>query len=149
MDMENTQEHMGKDESEKYAYQHYKELGGIINEKDYQSAIDRAKTIKSWKDYKSAFVTNNKATIDDESLILQPKMMAEKSGIELHNSEDALDERTVLYGVLRTDVNPGVKYHHNQMPDQEIFAEALRMAGDEDSLKKLIEAHPNIFSSAK
>ena len=31
------------------------------------------------------------------------------------------------------------------MSDQKLFAEALRMLGDADSLKKLIEAHPNIL----
>lgn len=143
--MENAQEHAEKNESEKYSYQHYKELGGIINEKDYKSALDRAETIKNWKDYKSALVTNNLATLDNESLILQTETMAKESGIELHNSKDALDERTVLYGVLRTDTNPGVKHHHSQMGDQQIFAEALRILGDEKSLKKLIEAHPHIF----
>lgn len=63
----------------------------------------------------------------------------------LHNSEDALDQRTILYGILRTDANAGEKYHHSQMGDQQLFAEALRMLGDEQSLKKLIEAYPNIF----
>lgn len=109
-------------------YQQYQELGGIINEEDYKSALARAKD----------------ATARDKTRIAQAENIAQRAGITLENSEDALDPRTVLYGVLRRDRKPGVKYHHSQMNDQRLFAEALRMLGDAESLKKLIEAHPNI-----
>ena len=118
----------------KYSYQQYRELGGIINEEDYQSALDRAQST---------------ARLDNESLVAQVELIAKVSGITLHNSEDILDQRTILYGILRTDTNSGEKYHHNRMGDQQLFAEALRMLGDTDSLKKLIEAHPNSFRSTK
>ena len=111
------------------SYQQYQELGGIINEEDYQSALARAK---------------NTATLD-AILIKQSELIARVAGIELRNAKDSLDQRTVLYGILRTDAKPKeVKYHHSQMCDQRLFAEALRMLGDTDSLNKLISAHPHI-----
>ncbi len=113
-------------------YMHYIELGGIINEKDFQNALARSKQTTSL----------NKAAI------AQSEVIAHRSGIELHNSNDSLDPRTVLYGVLRSDTAPTTakegKYHHSQMSDQRLFAEALRMLGDTDSLEKLIAAHPHI-----
>ena len=118
----------------KYFYQQYQELGGIINENDYQNALDRAK---------SAVMLDNKA------LIAQAESIAGTSGITLYNVDGALDKRIILYGKLRTDTNPGVEYHHSQMSDQQLFAEALRMLGDADSLKKIIEAYPNIFHTSK
>jgi len=130
--MENVKENVEKDS--KHSYPRYKALGGIINEKDYKSALDRAQSM---------------AALENKSLVLQAKMIAEESGIALHSLEIASDPRVILYGILRTEVNPGEKYHHSQMGDQQLFAEALRMLEDEDSLKKLIEAHPNIFGSTK
>lgn len=130
--MESEQENI-KDDS-KDLYQQYQELGGIINEKDYQSALDRVQKMSE---------------LNNKSLIAQAELIANKSGIILHNSDGVLDPRIILYGILRIDINPGEKYHHSQMGDQQIFAEALRMLGDADSLKKLIEAHPNIFPATK
>jgi|GEM_PF-1731581 len=112
-------------------YQRYVKLGGIINEKDYQSALARSKH----------------TTTVNQTSIMQADNIAKRSGISLHNSKDSLDPRTILYGILRSDTVPEPKYHHSQMNDQRLFAEALRMLGDTDSLEKLIEAHPNIFSS--
>ncbi|MDO8557776.1 MAG: hypothetical protein Q7S09_01115 [bacterium] len=110
-------------------YQHYLELGGIINEADYESALARAKNI----------------TTLDGTLIAQAELIAKVSGIELRNTKDTIDRRTILYGILRTDTTPKeVQYHHSQMSDQRIFGEVLRMLGDADSLDKLIKAHPNI-----
>ena len=110
-------------------YQNYKELGGIINEGDYQSALTRAK---------------NTTTIYDR-WVKQSELIARVAKIELRNEKDSLDQRTILYGVLRSDKPKGVKYHHCQMSDQRLFAEVLRMLGDVDSLDKLINTHPNIF----
>ena len=109
-------------------YGRYQELGGIINEKDYQSALDRARA----------------TTTIDEILVVQADLIAKRSGIILCDSKDALDPRTILYGILRRDKNPQAKHHHSDMSDQRLFAEALRMLGDTDSLDKLIKAHPNI-----
>ncbi len=114
---------------ENNCYERYKKLGGIINEKDYVSALARAK---------------NTATLKT-TLIKQAEFIARVAGIELRNSKDAIDQRTILYGILRTDTAPKeVKYHHSQMSDQRLFAEVLRMLGDVDSLNKLINAHPHI-----
>jgi len=113
------------------SYQKYQELGGIINEKDYQSALERANG-----------VTNLETT-----LVKQLEFIARVAGIRLHNEKGSLDRRTVLYGVLRSDRPEGVKYHHCQMSDQRLFAEVLRMLGDTDSLNKLVSTHPNISFS--
>lgn len=126
--MKNEQENA--EEGLKSSYESYQSMGGVINEKDYQSALDRAK---------------NTLMLDNKSLILQAESIAKKSGIVLYNSDGVLDQKLILYGILRTDNNPGEQYHHSTMGDQRLFAEALRMLGDEDSLKKLIEAYPNIF----
>lgn len=117
---------------ENNCYQRYKELGGIINEKDYCSALTRAKNI----------------TTLNIVLIKQAEYMAEFAGIELRNAKNAVDQRVTLYGILRTDTRPEkTQYHHSQMCDQRLFAEALRMLGDAESLQKIIEAYPNISFS--
>ena len=115
-------------------YRRYLELGGIINEKDYQSANDRM----------------NSCTLETGSprvrnSIKQVRVIAEHLGIELTGPGDILDPRIILYVILRSEVRPeDVKHHHSQMSDQRIFGEVLRMLGDEDSLDKLVKAHPNI-----
>ena len=109
-------------------YQRYQELGGIINEKDYESALLRSKN----------------AVAPSRSVVRQAKFIAETAGIALA-SETSADKRVILYGILRTDSKPtDIKYHHSQMSDQRLFAEALRMVGDADSLHKLLAAFPNI-----
>jgi len=118
-------------EKENNCYEQYQKLGGIINEKDYESALARAKN----------------TTVPDLDIrrIKQSELMAKIAVIELRNTKDAMDQRTVLYVILRADTAPkGIKYHHNQMSDQHLFAEALRMLEDIDSLNKLINTHPNI-----
>src|SRR3989338_4941881 len=117
-----------------YSYQQYQELGGIINENDYQNALDRAQ---------------NAVMLDNKTLIGQAESIARVSGITLHNADGVLDKRIILYGKLRTDTNPGVEYHHSQMCDQQLFAEALRTLGDADALKKIIEAYTNTFNTIK
>lgn len=109
-------------------YERYKSLGGIINENDYRSALDRA----------------GEATALTRQHIAQAEVMAKVAGITLHSTKGFLDPKVALYGVLRSDRNPREKYHHSQMSDQRLFAEALRMLGDDDSLRKLIATHPNI-----
>ncbi len=114
-------------------YQRYLELGGIINEKDCQSALDRMGKV----------LDETEPSV--RASISQAKGIAEHAGIKLRGSIDSLDPKIVLYVILRLDINPeGVKYHHSQMSDQRIFGEVLRMLGDIDSLEKLIKAYPNI-----
>ena len=110
-------------------YRRYRELGGIINEKDYESALARTK--------------NRQAP--DLMLIRQAERIAEFAGIKLHNPKNSLDQRIILYAILRADIGPKeLKYHHDQMSDQGLFAEVLRMLGDADSLDKLMSAYPHI-----
>lgn len=111
-------------------YNQYREFGGIINEKDYESALARAQDI---------------GTVPEKIPIRQAEHIAEFAGIELRNIKDAIDSRAVLYAILRTDTKTKeVEYHHSQMSDQRIFAEALRMLGDTDALAKLINAYHKV-----
>src|SRR3989344_8264202 len=125
--------HVNKVES---GYQSYLESGGIINEMDYQSAIDRMSGICR------IIMSENSRPI--QSMIEQVEGVAEYSRIELRSSEHIPDQRVVLYVVLRGDTNSkGVKYHHDQMSDQRIFGEGLRRLGDIDSFNKLVKAYPH------
>lgn len=118
-----------QDTPEENNYQQYLELGGIINEKDYEDALAKAQ----------------KTTARDEARIRQAENIAKFAGIESHNTEGAIDQRIILYEILRSDVMPkGVKYHHSQMSDQRIFVEALRMLGDVESVDKMIKKYSNI-----
>lgn len=116
------------------SYARYLKSGGIINEKDYQKAIDR--TLET---------TLNRHDPEVRSRISQAEGIARHAGIRLNNLEKILDPRVLLYVLLRSDVRPkDVKYHHSQMSDQKIFGEVLRMYEDADSLDKLIKAYPHI-----
>ncbi|MBI2068837.1 MAG: hypothetical protein HYT67_01900 [Candidatus Yanofskybacteria bacterium] len=118
-------------------YRCYLELGGIINETDFRSAIGRM------PDMCRIIVFENSGSI--QSRVGQVREIAKYSGIELRGPEYILDPRIVLYVILRGDTRPeGVKYHHGQMSDQRIFGEVLRMLGDVDSFDKLVKAHPHI-----
>jgi hypothetical protein len=118
-----------EDKDIKEAYQQYRKLGGIINENDYRIILIRALGVPR----------------SSETSVLQVENIAEKAGIALHDAGGATDPRTILYGILRPDTKPAdVQYHHAQMSDQRLFAEVLRILGDDDSLKKLIEKYPNI-----
>lgn len=111
-------------------YQQYQELGGIINEKEYESTLARAR---------------NSQTVPEKVLVKEAELMAKFAGIKLHNTEDAIDPRTILYVILRSDTKPKeAKHHHSQMPDQRIFAESLRIFGDTDALSKLINAYHKV-----
>ncbi len=121
---------MQNNEKGSNCYGRYKKLGGIINEKDYESALTRAK---------------NTTTLNI-LLIQQSEFIARIAGIKLCNTKDTIDQRTILYGILRSDTKSKeeAEYHHSDMSDQRLFAEVLRMLGDIDSLNKLINTHPNI-----
>lgn len=135
-------------------------LGGIINEKDYNSALARLKEAEI------------KQEMPDKHHIEQVQIMVDFAGIKLIFGEHA--RRTVtLYSILRSDrppeevkpsndqtgdqrksvyhngvssndAKPKVKRHHSEMTDQRILVEALRMLGDVESLDKMIKKYPNI-----
>ena len=110
------------------AYDKYRELGGIINQKDYISALERVEKTEAL----------------NEHMIRQAENITKYAGIIL-DSSGGVDPKVKLYAVLRADNKPeDVKDHHSQMPDQRLFAEAARMLGDVDSLNKMIAAYPNI-----
>ncbi|MDP1689022.1 MAG: hypothetical protein Q8L47_02740 [bacterium] len=119
-----------KEESENdKLYQEYLKLGGIINKEDWKSALTR---------------TENKKD-RDQNRISQIEAIARFAGIDLVDTEDELDKRIVLYELLRSDVQPEkVQYHHQQMTNQRIFAEVLKMVGDTDSLNKFVKRYPHI-----
>ncbi len=121
--------------AEQISYEEYKKIGGILNRKDYERALFRAKELK----------TVNKAHI------AQVENTARFAGIELKYPEGGYDPRIALYAVLRADENPEPKSedHHSELSDQRLFAEVLRMLGDTESLRKLIYTHPNIFTEGK
>lgn len=105
-------------------YQRYKEIGGIINEKEYESSLARSR---------------DTTITPEKTLMKEAELIAEFAGIELHNTKDVIDQRTILYGILRADTKPEeTKHHHSQMSDQRLFAEVLRMLGDTNALRKLI-----------
>ena len=116
-------------------YQRYLGLGGIINENDYQSALDRMNSVHTL-DRKDPQVIDS---------IRQVVNMARYAKITLGDFKNVFDPRVILYVILRLDTKPeDVEYHHSQMSDQRIFGEVLRMLGDASSLDKLIKAYPNI-----
>ena len=117
---------------EEESYQQYLRLGGIINEQDCKSALERAQS----------------ATTFNKTFKGHAKDIARIANIELHNieKEDILDPRVKLYVTLREDDKPeGSQNHHGQMGDKQLFVEALRMMGDTESVDKMIKAFPHIF----
>ncbi|HUZ93027.1 MAG TPA: hypothetical protein VNG29_03480, partial [Candidatus Paceibacterota bacterium] len=111
------------------SYEQYQSLGGIINKNDYRTVLNRARD----------------EMMLDKTVISQAENIAKQAGIALHNTKEAIDPRIMLYGILRIDARPsGIEHHHSQMGDQRLFAEALRMSGDNDSLEKLIKAYPSV-----
>lgn len=109
-------------------YRRYQELGGSISKHDYHDVLAKA----------------GQTTSLGERLVAQAELVARVAKVPLDNSEGHLDEITILYGVLRTDLNPGTRYFQSQMCDQRLFAEVLKMLGHSDWLEKVINAYPNI-----
>ncbi|KKU53091.1 MAG: hypothetical protein UX74_C0005G0025 [Parcubacteria group bacterium GW2011_GWA2_47_10b] len=110
--------------AERNGYELYRGAGGIIDdENDYNSALEHAKNMK----------------MINKHMIEQAGLISQISDIVLSPLQEA------LYSVLREDTNLAKKYHYNQKGDQFLFAEVLRMLGDTESLKKVMDAHPNIF----
>lgn len=111
-----------------HEYKEYKALGGILDEREYRNVLGRIDSSRN--------VPPNSPTS------LQAKVMANVAGITLS------PETVVLYGILRNDVkpDPDTEEHYSTLTDQKLFAEALRMVGDKDSLATFIEKHAHIFN---
>lgn len=124
-------------------YRDYKIASGQFfkNETDYSSAIARA---------------GGKKTIDSHTLA-QAQIMARVAGITLEDPKEGIDQLVALYEVLaelranrNLDPKEKDKYNWSKMDsDQRLFAEALRMLGDSESLAKFLAAHPHIFLEGK
>ena len=110
-----------ENKKENTRYQQYLASGGIMNEKEYESALARADS------------AGRAPGTPEKELGKEPGNMAKFAGIKLRNTEDVLDKRTAWYRVLRAG--------SSQMYDQRLFAEVLRMLEDKDALKKLIAAY--------
>jgi len=119
---------MNRTENDLNAYDKYRELGGIINKADYESALNR----EPESDHKN------------RQYMKAAENIAEFAGIPLKSTEDDADPRIKRFAILRSYQKPGGTNHHGQMNDQRLFAEALRIQGDNDALEKLIKAYPNI-----
>src|SRR3989338_6468387 len=119
-----------ENKKENTRYQQYLASGCTMNEKEYESALARADS------------AGRAPGTPEKELGKEPGNMAKFAGIELHNTKDVPDERVVLYRILKTDAAPKRGFHQeSKMSDQRLFAEALRMLGDMDALKKLIAAN--------
>lgn len=112
-------------------------LNGIINEFDFRRLIyaTKASTLPSLKAGLDAFEQHQ---IDQR--VLQAENMAEAAGIELDNSA-GLDPRVLLFAIMRAETRPkGAEFYHDDMTDNRMFEEVLRMAGDVVSLNKFLES---------
>ena len=107
------------------SYEKYRSVGGFLSEADFVNALALAK---------------EKRTLDSHSL-LQAEGMARAAGIVLEGKKNGIDPRVALYDALHDILraNPGRdinRYHYRKLEDQSLFAEALRMLGDTESLAK-------------
>jgi len=106
---------------ENQRYRQYREMGGIINEKDFTRVLNEAADINSAR---------------PNTLL---RHYAQKAGIEV------TVEAEKIYTLLRDEVKPkDVDHHHAQMSDQQLLAEVLRMLGDSGSLARLKQQYPMI-----
>ena len=118
-------------------YEKYRSLGGFLIETDFANALARAKANR---------------TLDSHSL-LQAQGMARAAGIVLEGKENGLDLRAALYealnDILRGDGRDINRYHYRKLEDKSLFAEALRMLGDTESLAKFLKTHSAISREGK
>ncbi|MBI4088192.1 hypothetical protein HY418_02290 [Candidatus Kaiserbacteria bacterium] len=109
-------------EQGKDGYGLYRKLGGASSEEDYKSVLREADTI-----------------MPSETSMMQAEHMARHAKIELQ--KDGYGSVVRLYAALRDNER------YVRTGDQEVFAEALRILGDANSLKKFTEANIEIFSN--
>src|SRR3989338_2073474 len=107
------------------SYEKYRSMGGFLNETDFANALAQAK---------------ERRTVEPHSL-LQAEGMAKAAGIVLEGKENGIDPLVALYDalndILRVDPAGDInRYHYRKLEDQSLFAEALRMLVDTESLAK-------------
>ncbi|MBI2120028.1 MAG: hypothetical protein HYT94_00190 [Parcubacteria group bacterium] len=120
-------------EAENNPYEKYKALGGIINEADYTNALEQAEQNVSV----------------GEMTLLHARSLMRRAGIDVEG-DISKNPIVLLYGVLRSDKNlSGAEYHHSDMSDQNLFAEALRMLGESDALEKFMRAPQEFLDKNK
>ena len=124
---------MENEPSENSGYERYVKLGGIINQEDYNSALSRLEIAET-----------NDEPLDEKQTSYVQKLL-KYADIEL-GSGDRAYRIVKLYSILRADTRPEkVKYHHDQMSDQQILVEALRILDDENAVSSMIAKYTNIL----
>jgi hypothetical protein len=115
----------GSEEKEKgQGYEKYKTLGGALSPEEYQDILKRVADGKN---------------VPSSSPRSAANFMAQVAGITLS------PETVTIYGIL-SDERPNLATERpNEMGDQELLAEALRIVGDTRSLAAFIEKYPHIF----
>jgi hypothetical protein len=107
----------GEAEVEKNDWQKYQELGGIIDEPGYASAMERA----------------NDSYEIDENKVKRIRAIAYAAEIEL------TPQAVKLFSILRGDEKPsGVEHHHSQMTDEKLLIQVLLILGDKELADKII-----------
>ena len=148
------------------SFEDYEKAGGVIfkNEVDYNKALARIKTVKVDMAFPSMSVRAVDITDDQKatkrkdepvtlnpSIVSQAKRMARQLEIEIESSNNHLDPRIALYGLLHEDAYApagGIKYDYKTTNDWFVFAETIRMLGDAQalqSLREFIVSHPISF----
>lgn len=113
-------------------YKGYRDCGGIINEADYTSALNRAKA------------SGGVVTVFSEN---QLKSIAKQTGITLE--ERAGIDPFVLYGILRHDEAPPKDVpHHHGLHDNEVALETFRMLEDEQTATAIKNFTENIYKNS-
>lgn len=105
------------------AYERYHARGGSINETEYLDILKQAENAKEIKD-----IFSNHAEI-----------YARNAGVTLSNSENNIDPKVILYGILRDAKYPETQTgsHYTQMSDQNLLHEVMLILEDMDSAKQL------------
>ena len=104
-------------------------LYGPIDETNYLRVMESARrdTDADTTDIPYASMSENYAS----RFGINIKALQTKTGIDLR----------CLFGILRTDTDPGNMNYHGSQSDQALFMEALCMLGEDDSAKYMLAKH--------
>ncbi len=116
------------------SYQKYVKAGGIINETDYQDALDkaRANTLNKSDPSVKASIRQAVSLLEEETGVTNPDKDKYLNYTDLENITEPLDPKVALYAVLRTDKRPKIdadklQHPHVSMDDKTLFEEVLKM----------------------